>query len=67
MKIGDKVTRTPVTFGNYSECEEDGKNVKRKNTAKGVVVYIHPKGRYHTVEFKLWGGTVRESFDGVAG
>lgn len=29
------------------------------------VVYIHPQGRYHTVEFELPGGKVRESFLGV--
>nr|DAJ09404.1 MAG TPA: hypothetical protein [Caudoviricetes sp.] len=31
----------------------------------GVVVYIHPRGLYHTVEFELRGGKVRESFPGV--
>ena len=30
------------------------------------VVYIHPKGHYHTVEFELNGGHVRESFKGVS-
>lgn len=32
----------------------------------GRVVYIHPKGYYHTVEFELNGGHVRESFKGVS-
>ena len=32
----------------------------------GRVVYIHPKGYYHTVGFELNGGHVRESFKGVS-
>lgn len=33
---------------------------------KSRVVYIHPKGYYHTVEFELNGGHVRENFKGVS-
>jgi len=32
---------------------------------KGKVVYIHPKGRYHVVEFACETGTIREAFQGV--
>ena len=52
--------RCPETF---FERENDGKSPKRP--IKGVVVYVHPQGRYHTVEFDLLGGKVRESFMGV--
>lgn len=31
----------------------------------GTVVYIHPLGRFHIVEFELWGGKVQESFLGT--
>ena len=61
LKIGDKVIRTPRTF---SDPERD-KHDPRYMPMTGTVVYIHPKGRYHTVEFVLPLGTVRESFMGV--
>ncbi len=60
MRVGDKVVRTPLTFG---ECIDGQKDARRSMT--GRVVYIHPRGRYHTVEFALRGGTVRESFLGA--
>lgn len=60
MKLGQIVTRYPETV-----CELDDKARTIKKPMKGRVVYIHPKGRYHTVEFELRGGTVRESFLGV--
>lgn len=28
----------------------------------GKVIYIHPSGRFYVAEFRLAGGTVRESF-----
>ena len=40
LKLGDKVKVQPVTFGKP--------NVKRT----GTVVYIHPTGRWYTLEFK---------------
>lgn len=43
----------------------EGKRSLRRPVA-GHVVYIHPKGYYHTVEFELNGGHVRESFKGVS-
>ena len=49
MKIGDKVTEMAETTG---------------RTLTGVVVYIHPEGRYYTVEFKNGEGHFRESFVG---
>lgn len=60
MKLGDKVMRLPVTF----TIGDEKKNGKRGMT--GRVVYIHPRSRYHTVEFELRGGPVRESFLGVS-
>lgn len=61
MKLGQKVMRVPETF---IDTGEDKKKTKRPIV--GRVVYIHPQGRYHTVEFELGGGTVRESFLGVS-
>lgn len=60
MKIGDRVTRTPTTF---FEVSSTGK--KDKHPVTGTVVYIHPKGRYHTVAFETRGGTILESFKRV--
>ncbi len=58
MKIGQKVTRYPVSFS-----EPDGKKGQKPMT--GTVVYIHPLGRFHIVEFELRGGKVQESFQGA--
>lgn len=60
MKLGDKVTRWPETI--RDPLAEKG---KPRTSMCGNVVYIHPQGRYHTVEFELPGGRVRESFLGV--
>ena len=60
MKVGQKVVRYPETF-----WEREGDRNSHKRPLRGKVVYIHPKGRYHTVEFDLPGGKVRENFQGV--
>ena len=59
MKLGDKVMRLPETF---TDNGEDKRASRRPGG--GRVVCIHPKGYYHTVEFTLNGGHVRESFKG---
>lgn len=59
MKIGEKVLRYPVTI-----FEREGVGHSPMRPLSGRVVYIHPKGRYHTVEFNLPGGKARESFRG---
>lgn len=58
MKIGQKVIRLPVSF-----CER-GED-KAPKPISGRVVYIHPKERFHIVEFELLGGKLRESFLGT--
>lgn len=60
MKVGDIVTRRPITFN-----EKEGEGNTPVKAMKGRVVYVHPKGRYHTVEFQLRDGVLRESFLGV--
>ena len=62
MKLGDHVTRTPVTLGEYDPSVE----VPPCYPLTGQVEYIHPSGRYHVVAFPVPGGIVRESFPGVA-
>lgn len=65
MKIGDKVVRTPHTVGEGMPvgtiCSEGAGKPMR-----GTVVWIHPKGRFHVVEFDVCGRKLRESFLGVA-
>lgn len=58
LKVGDKVSRKPITFGGAEET-------LRPRTRSGTVVYIHPKGRYHVVAFEVGHGVLRESFSGV--
>lgn len=58
LKVGDKVKRRPETFHD----PEEG----RWAMMEGTVVYIHPEGRYHTVEFSFgYGRKARESFLGA--
>lgn len=49
-----------------------GDRVKRKcgyrpgtESIDGIVVYVHPKGHYHVVEFKFAGGSFCEGFPGT--
>ncbi|MBR2943383.1 MAG: hypothetical protein IKB82_08295 [Clostridia bacterium] len=59
VQIGDRVRRKPITFGAKGDCDE-------LRSMTGTVVYVHPKGRYHTVEFKFGEQAIRESFAGTA-
>ena len=49
MRVGDKVTEIVETIG---------------KTLTGMVVYIHPEGRYYTAEFRTDKGRFRECFMG---
>ena len=46
MKLGEKVMRRPVTFRGPEEEEAPPRAMA------GRVAYIHPKGRFHMVEFE---------------
>ena len=58
VQVGDIVARRPVTFS-------DNEN-KTAQVMRGRVVYVHPKGRFHVVEFGEGRRAVRESFAGVS-
>lgn len=61
VSVGDGVVRKPVTFGNW-----DGVPGCMSRSLSGTVVYVHPEGRFHVVEFTFpGGGKLRESFHGV--
>ena len=59
MKLGEKVVRMPETFRDY------GEESRTPRAVAGRVTYIHPKGRFHMVEFETPGGALRECFLGV--
>ena len=63
VKLGDRVVRTPVTIQEYAPMNSRRFLLK---SMTGTVIYIHPKGRYHTVEFQIRCGPVRENFHGTA-
>lgn len=50
-KVKGKVTRAICGASTPSDIEYEGE-----------VIYIHPKGRFYTVEFTLPNGKVRESY-----
>lgn len=56
MKIGDLVKRRPTL-----ECEKN-RSGKIPPMMVGTVIYIHPAGRFHVVEFNFNNGKLRESF-----
>lgn len=57
MELGQKVICRPITF-----YEPDPESQKRVGPQTGRIAYIHPKGRYVTVEFERHGKLLRESF-----
>ena len=62
MKVGDKVSRCPETFGRERPLWGKSDRI----TLAGCVVYIHPKGRFHVVAFPMPRGIeLRESFIGT--
>lgn len=62
MKERKKVVRTPETF--YDADLKTGHS--NRHPMSGEVIYQHPQGRYHVVEFQTRGGVIREAFQGVA-
>lgn len=58
VQVGDIVIRKPITF-----ADKDSKNAA---PMRGRVVWVHPLGRFHVVEFGEGRRAVRESFMGVS-
>lgn len=57
VSLGERVRRLAISMS--------GTDSKGPKPMEGRVIYIHPKGRFHTVEFSTMGGPVRESFAGI--
>lgn len=62
VKFKQKVMRTPETF--FDGDLKEGK--ANRHPMPCIVIYIHPRGRFHVVEFNTPGGPIREAFLGVA-
>lgn len=63
VRVGDKVTRVPNSI---EELKVPGSVAMVTKPMRGTVVYVHPKGRFHVVEFEnAHGEKLRESFMGV--
>ena len=64
LKPGMTVTRRSDILAS-DRVDRNGKRLGR--TMTGTVIFVHPAGRFHTVEFELrYGRKIRESFWGVA-
>ena len=60
MMVGDIVRRKSFAMkGDFNFSSSD------KTPMEGKVIYIHPEGRYHIVEFDTRGGKIRECFLGA--
>lgn len=57
VSLGERVRRLSISMS--------GTDSKGPKPMEGRVIYIHPKGRFHAVEFSTMGGPVRESFAGI--
>lgn len=58
MKVGDTVRKTISTGGkNYGKT-----NAEEGQRHTGRVIYVHPKGRFYTAEFRFRDGNIRESY-----
>lgn len=60
MKIGDAVTK-PLDWLDEAEVS-GGRRLMKKTSLTGTVVYIHPRLRFYTLEFRLPHGSFRECF-----
>ncbi|MCD8005084.1 MAG: hypothetical protein LUE91_05470 [Oscillospiraceae bacterium] len=60
VTVGQRVQRVSASVNLENPTNEVGKS---NVSAWATVVYVHPEGRFHTVEFD---GGLRESFPGVS-
>ena len=58
MEINERVSEKTKTLTTDRTGE--------KEFRQGRIIYVHPLGRYYTVEFPVGSGFVRESFPGPA-
>lgn len=58
VQVGDQVVRRTFVLTGLSN--------RLSQTLGGTVVWVHPRGRYHLVEFQTDGGAVLECFPGTS-
>ena len=63
MVLGQKVLRVPTIVEDVTR--RVSKIISVKQSYPGIVVYIHPEGRFHVVEFTFGSCKIRESYFGV--
>lgn len=56
IEVGNEIKELPVTFG---EMTGKGTALSTGKRMRGTVVYVHPEGRFYTLDF---GHGCRESF-----
>lgn len=65
LTVGMTVKRRTITVPLPWYAGKINTRYGNNKAMRGVVRYIHPKGRFHTVEFQtVDGGTLRECFKG---
>lgn len=62
VKLGAKITFKPSGFSDQTSVKDPATGKPCSREVTGKVVYVHPQGRYYTVEAELDGRTIRESF-----
>ena len=62
VKIGDKKEFVPAAFNGQIKVKDPATGKECAKSVVGRVVYIHPTGRYYTVEAETEGRMIRESF-----
>lgn len=63
VRVGQTVKRIPKTIGVSDSARP---TVLEVRPLDGTVIYVHPEGRFHVVEFQnRMGGVFRETFYGV--
>ena len=62
MQVGDKYTWTPAAWCGETAASPPGKKKAIPRSVTGKVIYIHPRRRYFTVQAKVNGGWITESF-----
>lgn len=64
IMLGDRIKASPLSFGDTQYSQTDNILSRKRETRTGTVVFIHPKGRFVTLEFdaQLGKGKLRESF-----
>lgn len=61
--MGERGTAGGIGGTHERTAEAPGKAVRRP--MRGRVDYIHPRGRFHIVAFKVRGKIIKETFQGV--